>query len=382
METLFARTITLDKIHRLSLDNGISFVSYRLPGTTEPITMLQWINNPLALDDILTLKKHSGFVFAPFDSQSGLSIRIIQPDLIVQGNTFSHPEKRHNYPFDAPGKDIRVNLTGTANHYSTREEFSDQVNYAKKLIAEKTIDKVVISRVFRENKPPNFDSSALFKALDQTYPDAFVFALYIPDTGFWFGASPEPLVLADQKSISTVSLAGTRKYSPGNTEANWGAKETEEQMIVTRYIDQIIKRNNIRQVKKEGPNSYLAGKIEHLRTIFSFPSSELEASLPEFLKELHPTPSVCGLPKDESMSIIRSVEKHRREYYSGILGPLNENGEWDLYVNLRSMKVLHDSLEYYLGAGITKGSDASDEWEETINKMNTLKSIVESLKDS
>jgi len=382
METLFARTITLDKIHRLSLDNGISFVSYRLPGTIEPVTMLQWINNPLTIEDILMLKDHSGFVFAPFDHQSGLPIRIIQPDLIVKGNTFNQPQKKNEHPFPARTGTVCLNVSNTENHFSTRADFCEQVNYAKKLITEKTIDKVVISRVTSESKPPNFDSAALFKALDQAYPDAFVFALYIPDTGFWFGASPEPLLLSDQKNISTVSLAGTRKYRSDNTEANWGVKETEEQMIVTRYIDQIIERNQITQVKKEGPGSYLAGKIEHLRTVFTFPANQLKASLPEFLKELHPTPSVCGLPKDEAMTIIRAVENHRREYYSGILGPINKNGEWDLFVNLRSMKVLPASLEYYLGAGITSGSDADDEWEETLNKMNTLKSIVESLKEN
>ncbi len=46
------------------------------------------------------------------------------------------------------------------------------------------------------------------------------------------------------------------------------------------------------------------------------------------------------------------------------------------------MKTWNNVLEYYLGAGITKGSVAADEWEETNNKMNTLKSIVESLKNT
>jgi isochorismate synthase len=107
-----------------------------------------------------------------------------------------------------------------------------------------------------------------------------------------------------------------------------------------------------------------------------------ENKLAEFLDELHPTPSVCGLPKDVSMDVIRNTEKHRREYYSGFLGPVNIDNEWNLYVNLRSMKSLETELEYYLGAGITKGSNAEDEWEETNNKMNTLKTIVESLKEN
>jgi isochorismate synthase len=382
METISSQTISIEKLHRLAFDNDISFVSYRLPGASVPVTLVQWLQNPALLKDISQLQNQSGFVFAPFDLSSGIPIRLIQPDLIIIGENFHEPPRKTSFPTDTSIDCKTQNLSLKPNYITSKEEFIDQVKQAQKVISGNSIKKVVLSRINKEDKPENFDSASFFHALEQAYPDAFVFSLYIPDTGLWFGASPEPLLISNEREISTVSLAGTRKTSADNLSKPWGEKEIDEQLIVTQYIDQILNKYKVSKLKKSGPVSQLAGKIEHLKTTFTFSMEKMDTKLAEFLDELHPTPSVCGLPKDISLQLIRNIEKHRREYYSGFLGPVNMNGEWNLYVNLRSMKSLETELEYYLGAGITKGSKAEDEWEETNNKMNTLKSIVESLKEN
>jgi isochorismate synthase len=375
METITTQSITLDKLHRLATDNGFSFVSYRLPSAPQPVTMVQWSSAPVALDTIDQLSNYSGFVFAPFDFLSGLPMRVIQPDLIIHGDDFTQVE---NLQPEIPAS--IENISHRSNYITRREEFMSQVKQVQCIIDAHTIEKVVLSRICRETLPRGFDSAMMFDSLVQAYPDAFVFVVYIPDAGIWIGASPEPLLLARHGMVSTVSLAGTRKVNRNTGKLPWGEKELDEQHIVTQYIDGILSKHNITGVDKTGPESYRAGKIEHIRTLFSFPLPQKKDFLPEFLSELHPTPSVCGLPKDISLQVIRDTEKHQREYYSGFLGPVDTDSRWDLYVNLRSMKVLDKHLEYYLGAGITKGSRAEDEWEETHNKMNTMKSIVESLK--
>ncbi len=379
MDTPSSRAITLEKLYTLALDNGISFVSYRLPGNSEPVTMVQWLKNPAIINDIETLQLKSGFVFAPFDHNAGLPIRMIEPDLIVKGESFIRPEKvAHSQEQDATHKQ-EINVY-SPNHNASKEEFISQVKQVQQIIAGHMIEKLVLSRINTEEKPDNFDPAMYFQALEKAYPDAFVFALYIPDTGLWFGASPEPLLLCNDGMVSTVSLAGTRTAQ--DIDLPWGEKEIDEQLIVTQYIDQILGKYNITNFDKMGPVSYTAGKVEHLKTTFSFPLKALQNNLAGFLQELHPTPSVCGLPKELSLHEIKKIEKHRREYYSGFLGPVNIDSDWNIYVNLRSMKTWDKVVEYFLGAGITKGSVAADEWEETINKMNTLKSIVESLKNN
>ncbi len=378
MESLCTNTLTLEKIYRLAVDNAMAFVSYRLPGQKESVTMLQWKQAPARFTSINALESLSGFVFAPFDFDSGTPARIIQPDLIITGDSYQEPDnKSSNHPDLLSAEYI---YTDTENYITTRNEFMAQVDQVKKLITRKTIEKVVLSRIHREEKPTGFTTGDFFNALELAYPDAFVFALYIPDSGLWFGASPEPLLIVDNGLVSTVSLAGTRKLSPEGADLPWGEKELNEQQIVTDYIQKLLNDFCVKKIDRNGPFTCRAGKVEHLKTKFTFPKSELCAGTSDFLLRLHPTPSVCGLPREISLQVIKNTEMHRREYYTGFLGPVIKNGSLDLYVNLRSMKAQANQLEYYLGAGITMGSDPEKEWEETQNKMNTLKSIVESLK--
>jgi isochorismate synthase len=74
---------------------------------------------------------------------------------------------------------------------------------------------------------------------------------------------------------------------------------------------------------------------------------------------LHPTPAVCGLPKQEAKDFILENEG-TTEYYTGFLGELNKEGfnkdtlKSDLYVNLRCMKIKDNQAHLYMGCGITK----------------------------
>ncbi|MFW5725254.1 MAG: isochorismate synthase, partial [Bacteroidota bacterium] len=364
------------------LDNGIAFASYRIPNASEHITLLQWKQLPPQITDLKLLKNQPGFVFAPFDFESGYPIRIIQPDLLIHGETFQEPVSRSHEEEDVFTRRVFIPYYQRENTVIEKKDFTARVESVKKQIKKGEVQKVVLSRVFRERRDPSFESAAFFERLCNAYPDAFVFCVYIPDTGVWFGASPEPLLLVKEKTVTTVSLAGTRHNIPDNHFKPWGEKEKDEQNIVSEYIEDLLKKHNIRYFDRSGPKTFVAGMVEHLKTSFRFPQESLEGNLSEFADQLHPTPSVCGLPKDKALAIIRQTEKHRREYYSGFLGPVNMNGQWDLYVNLRSMKATPHHLEYFIGAGITAGSDAQLEWEETNSKMRTLKSIVESLKES
>ncbi len=379
MVDLSAKTITPEKLQRLAMDNGIAFASYRLPATQNSVTMLQWSSPPVRLNSIEDLKNQSGFVFAPFKADSDVPLVFIRPDLIAGKDHFVEPEKKAedvSVPQGInPGKFPFYGKT--RNFITDKTEFIDQVEEIKKLISKQTLKKVVLSRVHSQTRPSGFDISAFYLELEERYPDAFVFLVSIPDVGTWVGASPEPLLQIHDNVATTVSLAGTRKAS--DIDLPWGEKEQEEQGIVTQYIENVLSKYQIGEIKKSGPSTYKAGAIEHIKTSFQFPLHYIHSDLASFLRALHPTPSICGVPKKEASMIIQETEKHRREYYTGFLGPVNMQGSWNLFVNLRSMKAVGNDLEYYLGAGITEGSVAEQEWEETENKMTTLKTIVESL---
>ena len=48
----------------------------------------------------------------------------------------------------------------------------------------------------------------------------------------------------------------------------------------------------------------------------------------------------------------------------------------NLYVNLRCMQVFKDKVSLYIGGGITKDSQPTAEWEETLRKAETLQRVL------
>ena len=182
---------------------------------------------------------------------------------------------------------------------------------------------------------------------------------------------------------NTTSIAGTQVLGNNSvSEVIWKAKELDEQEIVTGYIEAVLKSFGVNNFEKSGPDSYQAANLVHLRTQFDFEASSIKPLLGEFVDALHPTPSVGGLPKLEAKDLLLSVEKHNREYYSGFLGPINIGDKTALFVNLRCMKVVKEGFALFGGAGITKGSVARREWDETTQKIMTLSTFVTSVKKS
>ena len=191
-----------------------------------------------------------------------------------------------------------------------------------------------------------------------------------------------------------MSLAGTKPYQQGE-EVEWGAKELEEQELVTQYIAAALegKVDNLNTSKVE---SIKGGNLWHLRTKLT--ADVKNQSLQNIIKVLHPTPAVCGVPKAVTQAFIRKGEDYDRLFYTGYLGELNvrqeslrttrrrntENRAYktvkvvsNLYVNLRCMQLVNKKAIIYVGGGITKDSNPEKEWQETVNKSKTMLSILE-----
>lgn len=250
---------------------------------------------------------------------------------------------------------------------TTEEEHIERVAATVQKIKEENLRKVVIAR--REQILADFEVNELFNNLCEAYPKAVVYAL-LDDGKLWMGATPETLLTADEHAVYTMALAGTRlPDGPEFTE-----KEYDEQRAVTESIEQTLLELGSTKVVGKGPVPIQAGPVEHLIT-------RIEASLPEFGKSadwaraLHPTPAVSGFPKSEAMDIIREVEDFNRSLYAGYIGwESAENARY--YVNLRCMEVGKNRINLYAGGGITALSDPKSEWNETVNKLKTLKAVI------
>lgn len=261
-----------------------------------------------------------------------------------------------------------------------KKEYLNLLENAIQTLKNNTLKKVVISRKQSFEKKDN-DLSIFTKLLD-TYPAANCYFFYHPQVGKWTGATPELLLKVapietngtDVKEvfISTMSLAGTCVYKGENTPV-WGNKEKEEQQLVTDFIAAQFKKTGVSAIEQSKVETVTAGHLQHLRT---FLSGKIEVDqIEKVLNALHPTPAICGLPRDAAMDFIINNENYNRDYYTGYLG-IVDGSQQEYYVNLRCMQLLEKTAIIYVGGGITAKSDAQLEYQETIAKMHTMHRLL------
>ena len=360
-------------IQNLCISKNLPFVTFRLPQQDHSTTYIQTTPGNAHWNSIHDLSIETGFVMAPFDTRNGHPYMLIKPDLVIEGNKIQEEQvrqveelKERNGPSWA--EQIPV-VTG-------RELYMDQVDSIKSSISTGAFQKAVLSRI-RVIEGSYFSLvPRLFQTICRKHPNAFVY-LFKSDGHFWMGASPEPLLRLRNGRVTTVSLAGTRPHAEKHMDVNkWTAKEVLEQEYVTRYIHDVLHSFGIRDYRVTSPYVKKAGNLVHLRTDFSLAFEKINGKLWELVEALHPTPAVAGQPKEDAIRFIRNLEPHDRDYYTGFLGPVTQDQEIDLFVNLRCMKITPDFLSLYIGGGITLDSDPSDEWDETRWKAESLLKIL------
>ena len=365
----------LNRLQQVCLKQNIPFVSYRLPLENEIITLVQHHSLPEKLDSLQEIDQKVGFVVSPFSETAQHGTYLLEPDCVFFSNEIDdiHIQKlADNNRFLSEQKDSETTIQTTL-----LADFINQVEKAKQAMEADEFHKVVLSKVRLEKLNVDFKPEAFFLKLCEKYPHAFVYLIQLPGVGCWMGATPEPLITVENKIVKTVSLAGTQISTGESIDSYvWSDKEIEEQGIVTGFVEQTLRSLNIDNYNKTGPMNYQAANLIHLKTAFEFPESNVKNRLGDFLKALHPTPSVGGLPKTEARDFILANEKHDRSYYTGFLGPINIEQKSNVFVNLRCLQLFANQFVLYSGAGITTSSVAEKEWIETDNKMMTLLNVM------
>ena len=363
--------VNFEKLVHVCLERNIPFVAYRLPGPGSEIKVwLQRSGKMLFVEHVADLAGKTGFVYAPFHRLTNFPVIFFEPEFIVEAGQVSNTLIRELE--DAPP--LYQDYASGIPEEMSREGYLQQVDRIVHSLDE-VLAKVVLSRVKVVEKPDKFDEAAFFLSAARNYPGAFVHLIHIPGAGTWSGASPELLLTADGGQVTTVALAGTRKIT-GSDNPEWGEKEIEEQEMVSRHVEQVITDAGISDFSRGQAETINAGHLQHISTVFSFGQDDLRDDITAFISALHPTPAVCGLPVEQALEVIRKAETHNREYYAGYCGPVRFEGETNLFVNLRCMKILPEDLAIFVGGGLTKQSVAADEWNETEWKAKTLLSII------
>tara|TARA_R110002033_G_scaffold384_1_gene3923 strand:+ start:1244 stop:2359 length:1116 start_codon:yes stop_codon:yes gene_type:complete len=354
----------------------LPFVVYRKPNKTEVSGLLQ-SDDELFFTEAFTEK---GFVFSPFDDNEKTVLiplevsEKINSSIVTSGAVET---SHHENKVDIESKNFHINLVKKGVEAINNQQFK----------------KVVLSRKetvqLEEHNP-----LSIFKRLLNTYKSAFVYCWYHPKTGLWLGATPETLLKIEGNRFSIMALAGTQDYN-GTLDVVWQNKEIQEQQYVTDFILESLKPA-VESVKVSETNTVKAGNLLHLKTMISA-QLKSNSNLESIISSLHPTPAVCGLPKQAAKDFILKNENYNRGFYTGFLGELNLETQWaprsgkrnienrayaitktstQLYVNLRCMQLEGKNASVYVGGGITESSNSEKEWAETVSKSLVIKSIL------
>ncbi len=333
----------------------------------------------------------SGFMINTFEAAHPPKSYFLKGDLVLKWH--SHPEAEVQTTVDprvsATEVDAFLSSRGSqSNHIINKPargkstaDYQQLVEKALGDLRQGTLQKVVLSRFEDHQLPHDFSVFQAFESMAAKYPNAMKYAFYLPGIGTWMGATPEELLtIKDSRIFKTVALAGTQVIPEGLSpaEIGWRQKEIEEQAMVSRYIIDCFKKIRLREFEEKGPRTAKAGNLGHLKTEFRVDMTETNTpNLGSIMLDLlHPTSAVCGMPLRESMNFILENEGYDRGFYAGFLGPVNFEGNTNLFVNLRCMQQLASLGRFYAGAGITIDSVAEKEFEETSAKLKTMKSVI------
>lgn len=208
------------------------------------------------------------------------------------------------------------------------------------------------------------------------------------ENNYLLSASPERYLKKKGQTLISQPIKGTAKRSDITNEDKALAlalaldqKERSENIMIVDLV-----RNDLSQTATRG-----SVKVDELCKVYSFlqvhqlistVSSEVKKGVTpsEILKTTFPMGSMTGAPKISAMQIIENLEETKRGLYSGGVGYITPNGDFDFNVVIRS--ILYNKtkkyVSYSVGSAITAKSNPLKEYEECLIKAKAMRQVLES----
>lgn len=240
------------------------------------------------------------------------------------------------------------------------------------------MDKVVLARVCELRARRRIDVRKAIDYLDHNYHECIRFLFEARPNHAFYGATPELLVQANDRQMSTMALAGSVRRGANNiedlrlsTQLMESDKERYEHALV---VDSIRRRlepvtSTINVAKR--PEIYSLSYIHHLLTPITAELKQPLGVLP-LVEILHPTPALGGSPRQVALDFIEYAEPVPRGWYAGPIGWIDNNLNGEFGVAIRSAVAQERRVWLYAGAGIVADSEAAKEWAETSLKFQPM----------
>ncbi|MDO4252273.1 MAG: isochorismate synthase [Rothia sp. (in: high G+C Gram-positive bacteria)] len=244
------------------------------------------------------------------------------------------------------------------------------------------LEKVVLARLlelhYEQGSPP---VQAIFANLRAQQPKAFVFSVKYPgEDTYLMGASPELVFGVQEGKFTTFPLAGSaaRKAAGASTEDAQiaeallrSAKDRAEHATVVADIKARLQGISQNLEVPAVPQLLATAQLWHLATKITGRLAPGVSAL-DGARALHPTPAICGSPRQQALDCIRELEDFDRGYFGGLVGWMDTagNGQWALV--LRCAQVGQHKIRLFAGAGIVADSNPASEHAETASKLSSF----------
>lgn len=259
----------------------------------------------------------------------------------------------------------------------TRESYFSKIIEAQELINKGELYQVNLSQKFliKEQIPP----FPLFRRLTQINPAPFSAYIHLEEASI-VSSSPERFLRLSQGEIETRPIKGTypRGRSPSEDEQNRNLllnspKEKAELLMITDLM-----RNDLGQISLPG-----SVKVEEMmrcetyENVFHLVSIIRSKALPDLhpldiIRTCFPGGSITGCPKQSAIHLIAELEQRTRGVYTGAIGYITGNGDFDFNIAIRTLSFTDHEAEIQLGGAVVADSDPEKEYEETLHKGESI----------
>ena len=232
----------------------------------------------------------------------------------------------------------------------------------------------------------HLDPLSVYRSLTERSPMPFSTFLKLGNR-YSIGASPERFLKKEGRNLISQPIKGTIRR--GRTTAEDAAlrtqllnseKERAENLMIVDLV-----RNDLARSAQTG-----SVRVDELFGIYGFQQvyqmiSTVSATLADgvswadAVERAFPMGSMTGAPKIRAMQLIDELEVSRRGVYSGAVGFITPDGDFDFSVVIRTL--LYNAQSRYasfsVGSAITYDADPTQEWAECLLKAQAIRDVLE-----
>ncbi|WP_437520907.1 isochorismate synthase [Sorangium sp. So ce726] len=258
------------------------------------------------------------------------------------------------------------------------EEWCGRVARAVADIQQGALSKVVLARAVdvEANRPIVVEE--VLRRLTALYPSCAIFHV----DGF-LGASPELLLSRRGRAVSSHPLAGTYAVS-ADVDADRrfaevlrrSAKDQREHRFVVDAVAAALAPECASLEVPSEPSILSLRNVMHLGTPIHGQLAEAAPDALTLAARLHPTPAVCGTPRQAAEAWLGAHEGIRRGLYAGLVGWVDARGDGDWFIGIRSATVDGARARMVAGVGVVAGSSPEAELVETQLKLQAMLAAI------